>query len=82
MKCPLCERQLPDENPPVMCPACGAKLNRADESAPGKIEDHPVLDGILLFVKVILWSIAALVGTALVILSVIFAGCVCNSMMH
>jgi hypothetical protein len=82
MKCPQCEKELPDENPPVMCPACGAKLTNADESAAGKVEDHPVLDGILIVVKVILWTFAALVGTALVILSIIFAGCVCNGMIH
>jgi hypothetical protein len=82
MKCPLCEKQLPDENPPVMCPACGGKLRNADESAAGKIKDHPVLDGVLIFVKVILWTLAALAGTALVLLSIIFAGCVCNGMMH
>jgi hypothetical protein len=79
MKCPLCEKQLPDENPPVMCPACGAKLNSAGESAAGKTGDHPVLDGILMVVKVILWTLAMLVGTALVVLSVLFAGCVCSS---
>jgi hypothetical protein len=81
MKCPLCEKQLSDENPPVMCPACGAKSNSADGPAT-KIKDHPVLDGLLIFIKVILWTFAALVGTALVVLSIIFAGCVCNGMIH
>jgi hypothetical protein len=34
MKCPQCEKQLPDENPPVMCPACGRKLQPGENAPP------------------------------------------------
>jgi hypothetical protein len=36
MKCPQCEKQLPDENSPVTCPDCGRKLPPGQNDSPGK----------------------------------------------
>lgn len=76
MKCPHCHEELPPRYVPVTCPACRQKLTGGPGPEAG--ENSPIMEGALLVIKVIGWTLVVLVGCVMLGLAVVFAGCVCS----
>ena len=80
MKCPHCEGQLPHEYVPATCPACGRKINCTQKTDDQTTGTQPKTGGFLEVLKFIGWALVVLFGGALVVLAIVFAGCVCSTM--
>jgi len=79
MKCPNCESELPHAYAPATCPACGKPLLPPDAAAP-RTTESPIQDGLVLALKFIGWAVVVVAGTAMLLLALAFAGCVCSGM--
>jgi hypothetical protein len=70
MNCPQCQKELPENQKLIVCPTCGCTLPKITNTLKTiAILLGRVLLAVFLFVLV-------LVGIALLIMAVIFAGCV------
>ena len=67
MNCPHCQKELPENHEPGSCPACGGDLSgNTMASLLGKI------------IKAFFFAMLILVGLVLLLLAVLYAGCVCS----
>lgn len=69
MNCPHCQKELSEDGALILCPACGGTLPKIS----GAFKEFGVLLGRIFLVLIVI------IGIALAIMAVIFAGCVlCN----
>jgi hypothetical protein len=71
--CPSCRKELPENYGGVYCPACKAG------SSDNMDKVTSLLDALWGIGRTILWVVVALVAVALVLLAVLYAGCMCSN---
>jgi hypothetical protein len=69
MNCPHCQRELPENQELIVCPSCGCTLPKITST----LKTMAILLGRIL--AAVFLFVLVLVGIALVIMAVIFAGC-------
>jgi hypothetical protein len=73
MNCPHCQKELPENQSLILCPVCGGALPKIN----GAFKESGVLLWRILLAVIL--GLAVLVGIALAIMAVIFAGCVLSN---
>ncbi len=77
MTCPNCQQPLPPTHVSATCPACGASLTDRTHS---ESEPSAAFQVVLACLKVLGWLLVLAVGCVMLVMAVVFAGCVCHDM--
>jgi predicted RNA-binding Zn-ribbon protein involved in translation (DUF1610 family) len=82
MNCPHCQAELQNGAEAQTCPACGVILGASAAPRTPRKGLAPWLNLLRGAAIAMLWSIVIITGMASLVLAILFAGCVCTSLVH